>query len=160
MIGLVWNLVEIRATVIADFFDVIPNIACAEVHPATDGCKFVLTLDLLKQGDEFLQYDPLRRLSAAITSEAAKVAQISLSFVILSFPNRQVRMTFAFRAGIENMNFHSRLHKTKKPTSIEVGWPIVHAICQIQLHKDCILSMMSSRIPIGNRHLESIIRLS
>ena len=109
----------------------------------------VWTLDLLKQGDEYLQCDPLRSLSAAITSEAGEVADIFLSSGIFSFPNRQVRLAFAFGAGVEDMNFHSYLLKVKKPTSIEAGWLIVLADCQMQAHKDCTLSMVSARIPIG-----------
>ena len=44
--------VEISAAIITDFFDVIPDVACAKVHPAAIGCMLVLALCLLEHHQE------------------------------------------------------------------------------------------------------------
>ena len=88
-------IIQIGTAVIADFLDVIPNVACAEVHPATIGCVLVLAHRRFEHVQEVGQADPSAIFACAFAHRARGVADVGLACGAERFANGQVGFTLA-----------------------------------------------------------------
>jgi hypothetical protein len=92
-------------TVIADFLDVIPQIACIEAHTALIGCMVMGALRLLQEFSKVFQTDPLGLLTAAITRRTGDITGIFVTLAVLGFAYRNVSLAVAVLALCKNLYF-------------------------------------------------------
>ena len=116
--------VKVFATVIANLLDVIPDITCAEVHPALVRRVLVLALRILEHLQEVRQADLLAALACALALIAKKIASELLMVVVHCYAYGNIGFAIAVLAAIKDINFehvNSFLAflslKTKKPVS-------------------------------------------
>jgi hypothetical protein len=96
---------EVYSTVIANLLDVIPHIACTEVHTALERRVFVWALRLKQEFSEVFQTDPFGLITAAITYRARDITGIFVTLVVLNFAHRHVSLAVAVGTGGLDVDF-------------------------------------------------------
>ena len=92
--------VNLFATVIANLLDVIPGIACAEVHSALARRVLVLELNFLKHYQEVGQTHPFTSFACALALIAQKIASELLTILIHSDTYRNIVLPVTVLAAI------------------------------------------------------------